>query len=71
MSALSPHFGGLWEAAVKSFKHYLKRVVREELFTYEQFGTFVTEIEAILNLHWLTPLSSDSNDSIALLPVIS
>ncbi len=24
----SPHFGGLWEAAVKSFKLHLKRVAR-------------------------------------------
>ncbi|XP_076384097.1 uncharacterized protein LOC143261866 [Megalopta genalis] len=34
--ALSPHFGGLWEAAVKAFKHHIKRVVGEELFTFEQ-----------------------------------
>jgi len=25
--AYSPHFGGLWEAGVKSVKHHLKRVV--------------------------------------------
>ncbi|CAB0044541.1 unnamed protein product, partial [Trichogramma brassicae] len=24
---LSPHFGGIWEAAVKSFKHHFKRVI--------------------------------------------
>lgn len=23
ISSLSPHFGGLWEAAVKSFKHHI------------------------------------------------
>ncbi|XP_076383120.1 uncharacterized protein LOC143260685 [Megalopta genalis] len=66
--ALSPHFGGLWEAAVKAFKHHIKRVVGEELFTFEQFNTFVVEVEAILNSRPLTPLSPDPNDISPLTP---
>lgn len=27
ISAASPHFGGIWEAAVKSMKYYLRRVI--------------------------------------------
>ncbi|XP_033213758.1 uncharacterized protein LOC117170824 [Belonocnema kinseyi] len=45
----SPHFGELWEAAVKSFKHHILRVVSSTLLTYEEMLTLTTEIEPILN----------------------
>ena len=31
---LSPHFGGIWEAAVKSFKHHIRRVIGNELLCF-------------------------------------
>ncbi|XP_044755003.1 uncharacterized protein LOC123313956 [Coccinella septempunctata] len=33
----SPHFGGRWEAAVKSARHHLTRVIGKQKLTYEEF----------------------------------
>ena len=57
----SPHFGGLWEAAVKSFKIHLKRVASNVKLTFEEMTTLLAQIEACLNSRPLTPLTSDSD----------
>lgn len=64
----SPHFGGLWEAGIKSMKYHLKRVVGNASLTYEEYNTILTMIEACLNSRPLTPLSNDPNDYFPLTP---
>jgi len=64
----APHMGGLWEAGVKSVKHHLARVIGEQLLTYEEFYTVLTQTEAVLNSRPLCPLSTDPNDLSALTP---
>ncbi|GBN43931.1 hypothetical protein AVEN_254610-1 [Araneus ventricosus] len=64
----APSFGGLWEAAVKSAKYHLKRIVGRSNLTYEEFFTVSIQIEGILNSRPLCPLSSSADDLNALTP---
>jgi hypothetical protein len=41
----SPHFGGMWEARVKSLKYHWKINVGKELLTFEKFSTLITQVE--------------------------
>ncbi|XP_065365562.1 uncharacterized protein LOC135958593 [Calliphora vicina] len=64
----SPHFGGLWEAAVKSAKYHLARILGQSHLTFEELTTVVTEVEAVLNSRPLTAISNDPNDEAVLTP---
>lgn len=64
----APHFGGKWEAAVKSAKYHLVRVIGDTLLTFEELTTILIQIEAVLNSQLLCPLSDDASDYTALTP---
>lgn len=64
----APHFGRLWEAAIKSSKFHLKHVIGQQVLTFEELHTLVTRIEGILNSQPLTQASIDPHDLCALTP---
>lgn len=58
----SPHFGGLWEAAVKSAKGLLLKAIHARRLTHDELNTYIAEIEAILNSRPLTAMSDNPQD---------
>ena len=64
----APHFGRLWEAAVKSLKTHLKKVTFNVKLTFEEACTLLTQIEACLNSRPLVALSSNDDCVEALTP---
>lgn len=58
----SPHFGGLWEAGVKSVKYHLKRIVGKTRLTYDEFETVLVQIEACLNSRPLSEIRDSINE---------
>uniref|UniRef100_A0A2S2PTX9 Integrase catalytic domain-containing protein n=1 Tax=Schizaphis graminum TaxID=13262 RepID=A0A2S2PTX9_SCHGA len=64
----SPHFGGLWEAAVKAVKKHLNRTIANSHLTYDELYTVLTQIECCLNSRPLIPLSEDPMDLNVLTP---
>jgi len=57
---LAPHFGGLWESAVKKANHHLTRMLGENKLTLGELNTLICQIEACLNSRPMMPLGSDS-----------
>lgn len=57
-----PSAGGLWEAAVKSLKHHLRRVVGDQKLTFEEYSTLLAQLEGCLNSRPLCALTEDPDD---------
>lgn len=62
------HHGGMYESAVKSAKHHIKRVMGAKHYVYDDFLIFLLKVEAILNSRPLYPLSDDPADVQAVTP---
>ncbi|XP_058817789.1 uncharacterized protein LOC131681097 [Topomyia yanbarensis] len=64
----APHFGGLWEAAVKSAKTHLLKAIGNVNVAYEDMLTLLAQIEMCLNSRPLTPMPDDPSDLEVLTP---
>lgn len=64
----APHFGGLWEAGIRSVKHHLRRVLGTHTLTFEEFATFLCRIKACMNSRPISPLTDTFDDLEPLTP---
>lgn len=62
------HHGGIFEAAVKSAKKHLLRVIGEQRLTFEEYCTVLTQVEACLNSRPMGRMSDDPGDLKVLTP---
>ncbi|XP_040150840.1 uncharacterized protein LOC120893181 [Anopheles arabiensis] len=64
----APHFGGLWEAAVKAAKKHIVRTIGTTSITQESMLTLLAQVEQCLNSRPITPLSDEPSDLEPLTP---
>ena len=62
-----PHFGGLWEAVIKSVKKHLRCCIGESRLTFEELTTVLAQVEACLNSRLLIPSPSTDDDGFEIL----
>ena len=65
---IAPHFGGLWEAGVKSVKLHLRKLLSNSTPTVEEFETLLCQIEGYLNSRPLVPANDDPESCEVLTP---
>lgn len=64
----APSQGGSHEAAVKLFKHHMKRCVRSNTLSVEEFRSFTTRVEPCVNSRPLGVLRDEASDDLVLTP---
>ncbi|CAA9993697.1 unnamed protein product, partial [Nesidiocoris tenuis] len=60
----APHFGGLWEAAVKQAKRLIYSTMKDQCLDLEAFQSLLTRVEAILNSRPIEDISPHGSDDI-------
>ncbi len=55
----APHFGGLWEAAVKAMKVLLRKTLQPHSLRWDELYTLLAQAESILNSRPLAPLHTE------------
>jgi hypothetical protein len=65
---LSPSFGGIWEAGVKSMKKHMMMATKNSIMNFEEYSTLFTRIEAVLNCRPLCYRKSLSQENEIITP---
>ena len=60
----APHFGGIWESAVKSMKKHLHRIMGNTPLMFEEMNTIACQVEACLNSRPIIPITNHSQDGL-------
>ena len=63
----APHFGGIWEATVKSAKSLLRKVLSTLSLTVKECATILTDVEATLNSRLLCLMNTQPEDGLHIL----
>ena len=58
----APHFGGVFEAMIKSSKRAIYAILKDADITDEELQTTFIGVESLMNSRPLTALSDDPND---------
>ena len=64
----APHFGGVFEALIKTAKRGLTAILGKAEITDEELVTAVVQVEELMNSRPLTVLSADADDLLPLTP---
>ncbi|XP_043064464.1 uncharacterized protein LOC122320335 [Drosophila ficusphila] len=66
----SPHFGGFWEAAVKTAKYHFYRAIGPSVLAFDELRTLLCHISAVVNSRPLVSISENPADLDVMTPAL-